>query len=285
MKTPKDFHSHLQREHHPSKGRHHPSKGRNISKIYTKGTIVPNLPKGHIWLYGLHTIEAALKNPRRKIHRLLITSNAYSRLGFNESQFPCRYELTESRILDRYLGSEIVHQGIMLETEPLIVGDLKNLPDLPLIVILDQITDPHNVGAIMRSAVAFNASAVITTTKHSPRESSVLAKVAAGALELINYIVVRNLARAIETLHEMGFQTFGLDSRGLQPLEASFSGEKIALILGAEGKGLRQKTRKMVSTLARLDMPGEIKSLNVSNAAAIAFYVAHSYLSHSKQRY
>ena len=166
----------------------------------------------------------------------------------------------------------------MLETQPLPVRRLSALKDSPLILVLDQVTDPHNVGAIMRSAVAFNAGALITTMRHSPTESGVMAKSASGALEMIPYIQITNLADALEELHKLGFVSIGLDLEGPAPLEETLSGEKIALVLGAEGKGLRQKTRQTVNALARLDMPGAIKSLNVSNAAAIAMYAARSYL-------
>ena len=166
----------------------------------------------------------------------------------------------------------------MLETVPLPVRRLSALNDSPLILVLDQVTDPHNVGAIMRSAVAFNAGALITTQRHSPTESGVMAKSASGALEMIPYIQITNLADALEELHKLGFVSIGLDSEGPAPLEQTFSGAKIALVLGAEGKGLRQKTRQTVNALARLDMPGAIKSLNVSNAAAIAMYAARSHL-------
>ncbi len=145
-------------------------------------------------------------------------------------------------------------------------------------LVLDQVTDPHNVGAIIRSAVAFGAGALITTSRHSPQESGVLAKAASGALELIPHIEVRNLAEAIEELHSLGFMTIGLDSEGPQEMELTLTGDRLAIVLGAEGKGLRQKTRETVTALARLDMPGEIKSLNVSNAAAISLYAAERYL-------
>jgi 23S rRNA (guanosine2251-2'-O)-methyltransferase len=130
----------------------------------------------------------------------------------------------------------------------------------------------------MRSAVAFGAGALVTTARHSPQESGVLAKAASGALEHIDLIEVKNLADALGALHEAGFQTIGLDSDGPAELEPSFDGDRIALVLGAEGKGLRQKTRDTVTTLARLDMPGPIRSLNVSNAAAIALYAARRHL-------
>jgi len=267
-KTPKDSHyARLRRQHRAA---------RTGGKSHTPVTS----SEGHIWLYGFHTVETALKNPRRKIHRLLMTKNAHARLGLSESDLPCPVELADTKTLDHQLGPEAVHQGIMIETEPLATGKLNNLHDSSLIIVLDQITDPHNVGAIMRSAVAFKADALITTARHSPQESGVLAKAASGALELIEHITVRNLAEALETLHETGFQTLGLDSENSRPLELTFSGKQIALVLGAEGKGLRQKTRQTVSALACLDMPGAIKSLNVSNAAAIALYAAWSYLDH-----
>jgi 23S rRNA (guanosine2251-2'-O)-methyltransferase len=158
------------------------------------------------------------------------------------------------------------------------VRRLDSLKDRPLLLVLDQVTDPHNVGAIMRSAVAFDAGAVVTTERHSPTESGVMAKSASGALEMIPYIQITNLADALEELAKLGFQTIGLDSEGPAPLEGTFSGAKIALVLGAEGKGLRQKTRATCDALARLDMPGAIKSLNVSNAAAISLYAARAYL-------
>ena len=131
----------------------------------------------------------------------------------------------------------------------------------------------------MKEGMAFGAGALITTSRHSPNESGVLAKSASGAIENIDHIEVRNLADALQTLSKSGFQTIGLDSEGPDVLEKSFTGDRIALVLGAEGKGLRQKTRDTVDTLARLDMPGVIKSLNVSNAAAISLYAAGGYLS------
>jgi 23S rRNA (guanosine2251-2'-O)-methyltransferase len=171
-----------------------------------------------------------------------------------------------------------VHQGVLIEAEPLKPKRLDALGETNLVLVLDQVTDPHNVGAILRSAVAFGAGALITTARHSPQESGVLAKSASGALEHIDHIEVKNLAEALGELHEAGFQTIGLDSDGPAELEKTFSGKKIALVLGAEGKGLRQKTRETVTALARLDMPGAIRSLNVSNAAAVALYAAGKWL-------
>lgn len=239
----------------------------------------PQLAPDQVHLYGLHTVRAALANKERQIIKLSVTLNALARLeiGSAEEQ-PFPVELVSPQDIDKILGPDAIHQGVMLETRPLPAKKLGALKSSPLILVLDQVTDPHNVGAIMRSAVAFNAGAVITTMRHSPTESGVLAKSASGALELIPYIQITNLADALAELHKLGFTSIGLDSEGPAPLEGTFQGEKIALVLGAEGKGLRQKTRETVSLLARLDMPGEIKSLNVSNAAAIALYASHQFL-------
>jgi 23S rRNA (guanosine2251-2'-O)-methyltransferase len=242
----------------------------------------PQLAPDQVHLYGLHTVRAALSNKEREIVKLSVTLNALARLeiGTAEEQ-PFPVEMVSPQDIDKVLGPDAIHQGIMLETKPLPVKKLGALKNSPLILVLDQVTDPHNVGAIMRSAVAFNAGAVITTMRHSPTESGVLAKSASGALEMIPYIQIGNLADALGELHKLGFTSIGLDSEGPAPIEGTFSGKKIALVLGAEGKGLRQKTRETVSALARLDMPGEIKSLNVSNAAAIALYAARQFLAKS----
>ncbi|WP_019218467.1 TrmH family RNA methyltransferase [Bartonella florencae] len=256
---------------------------RDAKSISPRSLIQPkkkaeSLQQGTIRLYGIHTVQSALKNPKRIFNSLYITANALKRLNIPESELPCPATLCSPKQLDVLVGSDAVHQGIVLETEPLKPCKLSELTNTDLVVLMDQITDPHNVGAIMRSAVAFKAEALITTSRHSPQESGVLAKAASGALELIDYITVRNLAEALQELHKAGFISFGLDSEGKYPLEAALKGEKIALILGAEGKGLRKKTRETACTLARLDMPGNIKSLNVSNAATIALYAAHKYL-------
>ena len=214
-----------------------------------------------------------------KSRRMLVTRNALERLKIADLAallFPS--EIVEPKAIDSITGGEAVHQGVVIEAEPLKPKRLDALGDARLVVVLDQVTDPHNVGAIMRSAVAFGAGALITTSRHSPHESGVLAKSASGALEHIDLIEVRNLAEALAELHGAGFQTVGLDSEGAAELETSFSGEKIALVLGAEGKGLRQRTRETVTSLARLEMPGAIRSLNVSNAAAIALYAAKRFL-------
>ncbi|WP_367714658.1 RNA methyltransferase [Nitratireductor sp. GISD-1A_MAKvit] len=230
-------------------------------------------------LYGLHTVKAALDNPERRIKSLRITRNAAARLELADTDtLPFPAHIVEPREIDRLVGTDAVHQGVLLEAAPLSPKPLGDLQGAALVLVLDQVTDPHNVGAIMRSAVAFGVNALVTTTRHSPAESGVLAKAASGALEHIDHLTVRNLAVALEDLSQAGFQTIGLDSDGPKQLESTFSSDRIALVLGAEGKGLRQKTRETVSALARLDMPGAIRSLNVSNAAAVSLYAANLYL-------
>ncbi len=237
------------------------------------------VPEGLVRLYGLHTVRAALDNPARVIKSLKLTRNAAARLEIDITDaLPFAAEITEPKALDALCGADTVHQGVVLEADPLQPKPLAALGTDNLVLVLDQVTDPHNVGAIMRSAVAFDAGAIVTTARHSPSESGVLAKAASGALEHIDMITVRNLAEAIGELNASGFQTVGLDSDGPAILEKTFEAKRIALVLGAEGKGLRQKTRETVSALARLDMPGAIRSLNVSNAAAISLYIARSHL-------
>jgi len=230
---------------------------------------------GLVRLYGIHTVRAALDNPRRRIKRMLVTRNAAERLEIADiASLPFEATIAEPRDIDRAVGSDAVHQGVVIEAEPLQPKKLDQLRDSNLVLVLDQVTDPHNVGAIIRSAVAFKAGALIVTGRHSPSESGVLAKSASGALEYLDIIEVRNLAATLEELHAIGYQTIGLDSDGPGALEDALGGSHVALVLGAEGKGLRQKTRETVTKLARLDMPGEIRSLNVSNAAAVSLYAA-----------
>ncbi|AGF74400.1 tRNA/rRNA methyltransferase [Bartonella australis AUST/NH1] len=264
-------HTHLCRRYYDKKG-----SASLPSQRIQKGK-TPSI-QGTFHLYGIHSVNAALKNPNRILKALYITPNALKRLNIVESDLPCPVKQCSPKQLDILVGSGAVHQGIVLETEPLKPRRLSELTNTNLVVIMDQITDPHNVGAIMRSAIAFKAGALIATNRHSPRESGVLAKAASGALELIDYIIVQNLSEALQELSEVGFTSFGLDSEAQLSLEKTLTGEKIALILGAEGRGLRQKTRKTVHALVHLDIPGDIKSLNVSNAATIALYATHKYL-------
>jgi 23S rRNA (guanosine2251-2'-O)-methyltransferase len=280
-KTPKDTHyANLRRTHRDQKRERGelPATAPGRKKPGSDWT-APQLPPDTVLLYGLHTVKAAMANPERKILKLMVTQNAFARLELSEdTDYPFPIETVSPHEIDKLLGPDAIHQGMLLEARPLPVRKLDSLRDKPLLLVLDQVTDPHNVGAILRSAVAFDAGAVVTTERHSPTESGVMAKSASGALELIPYIQITNLADALGELHRLGFQTIGLDSDGPDVLESTFSGEKIALVLGAEGKGLRQKTQATCNNLARLDMPGAIKSLNVSNAAAISLYAARNHL-------
>ncbi len=171
-----------------------------------------------------------------------------------------------------------MHQGIAVEVAPLDPVPVEALRDAHLVVVLDQVTDPHNVGAILRSALAFGADAVVSTARHAPAETGVLAKAASGALDRITLVTVPNLARALESLARYGFTRIGLDSDADDPVETAISGERVALVLGAEGKGLRRLTRDICDRLARLPTTGAFASLNVSNAAAVALYVARRHL-------
>ncbi len=181
-------------------------------------------------------------------------------------------------LIDQRLGPDAVHQGLLAEADPLDSPDIDTLAEEGIVLVLDQITDPHNVGAIMRSAAAFAVKAIVTTARHSPEATGVLAKSASGALELVPLVTVQNLARALTEMNERGFMTVGLDSQGEANLGAVALRQPLALVLGAEGKGLRQLTRDTCGVVARLDMPGEIKSLNVSNAAVLALYIGASRL-------
>jgi 23S rRNA (guanosine2251-2'-O)-methyltransferase len=172
------------------------------------------------------------------------------------------------------LGPEAVHQGLLAEADPLPALDIDDLDPDRVVIVLDQITDPHNVGAILRSAAAFAASAVVTTARHSPEATGVLAKAASGALEYVPIITVPNLARALDALKRRNVFVVGLDSSGDVDLASADLRAPLALVLGAEGKGLRHLTRATCDVVARLDLPGRLKSLNVSNAAALALHIA-----------
>ena len=223
-------------------------------------------------LYGWHTVTAALGNPARQIRKFLATENAARRLaGEGIAQTP---EIVRPSAIDERLLPDAVHQGLYLEADPLPSPAIADLPARGIVLVLDQITDPHNVGAIFRSAAAFAATALVTTERHSPDAAGALAKAASGAIELVPLVAVQNLARALADLRERGFLLVGLDSEGEADLADLPLKAPLALVLGAEGKGLRQLTRETCDKLARIDVPGAIKSLNVSNAAALSLYVA-----------
>jgi 23S rRNA (guanosine2251-2'-O)-methyltransferase len=219
-------------------------------------------------------VRAALDNPGRTKKELLATPNGLNRLKESGEIGRVSVRETTPKDLDRLLGGEAVHQGVALEVDPVSRFGLDDIHALKLVVVLDQVTDPHNVGAILRTACAFGADAVITTARHSPRETGVMAKSASGALDLVPMIEVRNLADALEKLKDRGMTVLGFDSEAPGPLKPRTDATPLAVVLGAEGKGLRQRTRELCDEMVRLDMPGPIKSLNVSNAAAIALFAA-----------
>jgi 23S rRNA (guanosine2251-2'-O)-methyltransferase len=222
-------------------------------------------------------VEAALGNEERTIGKLFLTDNAERRLQEVLRARGLSHERVLPRDLDRRLGPDTVHQGALIETEPLPEPSLEAIAAAtagrPLIV-LDQVTDPHNVGAILRSAAVFGASGLMMTRRHSPPLDGTLAKSASGALEHVPVVLVQNLARALAELKELAFTVIGLDGEAPDRLEALEWPERAALVLGAEGKGLRQLTRESCDKLCRIATDGPIASLNVSNAAAIALHAA-----------
>ena len=247
-------------------------QGMSVNKFPPRQRHDPD--SGPVYLYGLHTVRAALDNPRRDKRQLLATPNALARLRQSGGLGSVAVVESTPRELDRLLGNDAVHQGLALEVEPVSRFGLGDIEALRLVVVLDQVTDPHNVGAILRTACAFAADAVLTTARYAPRETGVMAKAASGALDLVPLIEVRNLGDALLALKGRGAFVLGFDSAADTVLRPRAPGRPLALVLGAEGKGLRQRIRDTCDELVRLEMPGAIKSLNVSNAAAIALFAA-----------
>jgi 23S rRNA (guanosine2251-2'-O)-methyltransferase len=234
--------------------------------------------QGPVRLYGIHAVAAALANPAREIGRLLLTDNAENRLAPAITARKARPQKVTPRDLDRLLGADTVHQGALLETADLEEPTLEDLAtacvDRGPLIVLDQVTDPHNVGAILRSAAVLGAGGLIMTRRHSPPLSGALAKAASGGLEVVPVTLVGNLARALEELGELGVRRIGLDGDGDITINAADFTGAVALVLGAEGKGLRRLTRESCDILARVPAAGGFASLNVSNAAAVALYAA-----------
>lgn len=230
--------------------------------------------QGGVWLYGRHAVEMALRNPRRRIRRLIATRDSAGALSGIRPGLEAM--ILDRKALERELPPGAVHQGVALLADPLDQPDLdsllERLPGDAVVVVLDQVTDPHNVGAILRSAAAFAAAAVLTPRRHAPTETAVLAKAASGALEHVPLVAVANLDRALRQLKEAGFWCIGLDAEAETPLAAARLDGRIALVLGAEGTGLRRLTARECDLLVHLPTTGPIGSLNVSNAAAVALY-------------
>ncbi len=233
-----------------------------------------------VWLFGLHAVRDALMNPNRQKLRLIVTRNARDKLAEAIDFSGVKPEEADPRKFTAPIDAGSVHQGAALEVKPLDWGGLAENcigREHPRVILLDRVTDPHNVGAILRSAEVLGASAVIGTRHHSAPETGALAKTASGALERQPYLRVRNLADAITELQSMGFLVLGLDGEANETVESALVGKldrPVALVLGAEGPGLRQKTRETVDLLVKIDAAGGFGSLNVSNAAAIALYAS-----------
>lgn len=240
-------------------------------------------PRGHgggggggssVWLYGVHAVTAALANSERKVRRLVATAEAARALPPAKTQ----PEIAARADIDRLLAPGAVHQGIALLVEPLpqtTVEDVIRVADgrdNAIILVLDQVTDPHNVGAILRSAAAFGALAVVAPDRHAPDETGTLAKSASGALERLPLVRVINVARALEDLKKAGFWVAGLAADAPKTLAGAGLSGRVVLVLGAEGEGMRRLTREHCDHLVRLPMCGDMESLNVSNAAAVALY-------------
>jgi 23S rRNA (guanosine2251-2'-O)-methyltransferase len=233
-----------------------------------------------VWLFGLHAVRDALENPAREKLRLVVTRNALERLGEAVAKSGMEPEISDPRKFAAPLDPQSVHQGAALEVKPLDWGSLEDIalgdgPMPPRIVLLDRVTDPHNVGAVLRSAEVFGARAVVAVQRHAAPETGALAKTASGALERQPYLRVRNLSDAMAALKGMGYLILGLDGDADVSVEAAVEGKRdrpVALVLGAEGPGLRDKTKETCDLLVRIDAAAGFGSLNVSNAAAVALY-------------
>lgn len=226
------------------------------------------------WLYGHHAVVAALRNPGRTPERLLATPQAAARL--REECPAAAPEAADRAAIERVLPPGAVHQGLALLASPIkqpaLADAVAEAPESALVVLLDQVTDPQNVGAILRSAAAFGANAVIMPQRHAPAPTGTLAKAASGALERVPLVSVANLAQALETLKHAGFWCVGLDTAAQTPIADVDMAGRLALVLGAEGSGLRRLTAERCDILVRLPTQGAVESLNVSNAAAVALY-------------
>ena len=234
-----------------------------------------------VWLFGLHAVRDALVNPAREKLRLVVTKNALDKLAEAVAEAGIEPEIADPRRFDVPIDAGSVHQGAALEVRPLHWGRLDEVcisgAGAPLVVLLDRVTDPHNVGAVLRSAEVFGARAVIAPRHHSAPETGALAKTASGALERQPYLKVTNLADAMGELKAMGFVLIGLDGDGDIELGAAMAkagSRAVGLVLGAEGPGLRDRTRDTCDMIARIPFAGAFGSLNVSNAAAVGLYAA-----------
>ena len=234
----------------------------------------PAAPRGTVWLHGTHPVEAALANPLRRLKRLLLTEDAEAELARRVPQpWPLAVERVERLKLDHLLGRDTVHQGAALLADLLPPPSLSSMLERPgPVLVLDQVTDPRNIGAMLRNAAAFGAAGVITQDRNSPEETGVMARAASGALERIPLVRAINRARTLAALKAAGLWVIGLDASGAALRGDALQERRVALVLGAEGAGLRRLTRETCDELAGLPMPGGMESLNVSAASAVALY-------------
>lgn len=229
-----------------------------------------------IWLWGTHAVRSALANPARKSKKLLISANAEEEFRSRASKAKVPVETVDHHAIDRALPRDAVHQGVALLTSALPEADIHDAigkrPEPRRLIVLDQVTDPHNLGAVLRSAAAFGVCGVIVQDRNSPPEGGVLAKAASGALELVPIVRVVNIARTLDELAAIGFLRLALADEAAAPIEQVDLDRDIVLVLGAEGEGLRRLTREKCDTAVRLPTQPQMPSLNVSNAAAVALY-------------
>lgn len=228
------------------------------------------------WLYGLHAVRAALANKRRTVRRAVATSGALERLAAGFEARRIEPKLVSAHEVGALVGADAVHQGVAIEVQMLpeisledVAGENLNKP----LILLDQVTDPHNVGAILRTAAAFGAGAVISPRDHAPQETAVMAKASSGGIEIVPLVSVTNLAQCMETLKKHGYWCVGLEGEAKQTIAQAKLSRKTALVMGTEGKGLRRLTAERCDLLVKLPISADMESLNVSNAAAIALYV------------
>jgi len=263
------------------------SGSKPVSEPVVEAPARTSSPASDRWIFGFHAVSAALANPNRTCNRLLLTTDSARRAddlfkNADKKQIDrssLHIERTERSEIERYLPAQAVHQGIALETGPLPARDIADIsepletgPDI--IIMLDQVTDPHNIGAILRSAASFGARAVIMQDRNAPPETGTMAKAASGAMEVVPIVRVANLSRALENLAERGYWRIGLAAEGAETMAEADPGPRVVLVLGAEGSGLRRLTAQNCDMLCRLPMAtsDEVTSLNVSNAAAVALY-------------
>ena len=259
-----------------------PSAPRKPQKSASRGDHRRQEPQ-RVWLFGIHAVRDALENAKRKRHRLIVTLNAANRLEEAIANSGMTPEIADPRKFSAPLDPQSVHQGAALEVAPLDWGPLEKLcrpapaGPAPTVVALDRVTDPHNVGAILRSAEVFGARAVIAPRHHSAPETGALAKSASGALERQPYVRIRNLGDGLEALQRLGYCVIGLDGEGPETLTEACVGAgdvPVCFVLGAEGPGLRARSKDLCHRMARIPSAREFGSLNVSNAAAVALFAA-----------